>query len=300
MIASEKRIFLRRSGVRNARANAESTRSSCGCHVPHPHGCGAQGSAGRRLSRAGTDSDSNSLGRAVAADGSADGRTRACSAVADASPGPEPAPAASATARWPSRRQPRSSPWRSPRTRARVTCSFTPSSPAPSTLTGSPLRTAPLATRSSTVDLAAVREQLGEPVQVDDLVLGAERVLEAPQLGQPHVQRHLAALEAGRHLVAGLGALGAATGGLALGALTATHAGLGGLGARRRAQVVDLECVIRHQSTSSTVTRCDTVKTMPRISGRSSLTTTSSIRLSPSERSVSRWFCLPPIRTGSG
>ena len=36
----------------------------------------------------------------------------------------------------------------------------------------------------------------------------------------------------GRDLVAGLGALGAATGGLALGALTATDAGLGGLGAR--------------------------------------------------------------------
>ncbi len=32
-----------------------------------------------------------------------------------------------------------------------VTCSVTPASPVPSTLTGSPLRTAPLATRSSTV-----------------------------------------------------------------------------------------------------------------------------------------------------
>ena len=65
-------------------------------------------------------------------------------------------------------------------------------------------------------DRAAVREQLAEPVQVDDLVLHAERVLEAAQLGQPHVQRHLPALEAGWHLVAGLGALGAATGRLAL------------------------------------------------------------------------------------
>src|SRR4051794_15395237 len=34
---------------------------------------------------------------------------------------------------------------------------------------------------------------------------------------------------------------------------------------------------------------------MPRISGRSSLTTTSDSRLRPSERSVSRWFCLPPM-----
>src|SRR6266496_4139107 len=34
---------------------------------------------------------------------------------------------------------------------------------------------------------------------------------------------------------------------------------------------------------------------MPRISGRSSLTTTSWTRLRPSERSVCRWFCLLPI-----
>src|SRR3712207_4231956 len=46
---------------------------------------------------------------------------------------------------------------------------------------------------------------------------------------------------------------------------------------------------------SSTVTRCGTVATIPRISGRSSCTTESWMRLSPSERSVSRWFCLRPI-----
>src|SRR3954469_17465756 len=34
---------------------------------------------------------------------------------------------------------------------------------------------------------------------------------------------------------------------------------------------------------------------MPRISGRSSCTTESWIRFSPRERSVSRWFFLPPI-----
>ena len=105
-------------------------------------------------------------------------------------------------------------------------------SPLPRTLTGWPLRTAPLATRSATRDVAALGEQRRRAGQVDDLELDLERVLEALELRQPHVQRHLAALEAGRHLVAGLGALGAATGGLALGALTATHAGLGGLGAR--------------------------------------------------------------------
>ena len=48
------------------------------------------------------------------------------------------------------------------------------------------------------------------------------------------------------------------------------------------AQVVNLD---RHYSTSSTVTRWLTAKIMPRISGRSSLTTTSLIRFSPSERS---------------
>ena len=36
--------------------------------------------------------------------------------------------------------------------------------------------------------------------------------------------------------------------------------------------------------------------TIPRISGRSSFTTTSPTRLRPRVRSVSRWFCLQPIR----
>jgi hypothetical protein len=45
MIPIEKRIFLRRSGVRNARANAVSTRSSGGVHGACPHDCGPQ--AGR-------------------------------------------------------------------------------------------------------------------------------------------------------------------------------------------------------------------------------------------------------------
>ena len=54
-------------------------------------------------------------------------------------------------------------------------------------------------------------------------------------------------------------------------------------------------------STSSTVTRCVTVATMPRISGRSSFTTVSWIRLRPRERSVWRWLSLAPDdRTGSG
>src|SRR5690606_20171830 len=151
-------------------------------------------------------------------------------------------------------------------------------------------------------DLTAGGVQRGQLVEVDDLVGRAEAVLEAAQLGQPHVQRGLPTLEAGRHLVAGLGALGAAARGLALGGLTTTDAGPGLLGAGGRTRVVDLQGgavalvdVSHGQSTSSTVTRWATVRTMPRNSGRSSLTTVSPIRLSPSERRVSRCMRLPPM-----
>src|SRR6478735_6661888 len=151
--------------------------------------------------------------------------------------------------------------------------------------------------------LTALREEQLQAVQVHDLVLRAERVLESAELREAHVHRHRAALETLRDLVTGLRALGTTTSGLALGALTTTDAGLGGLGSGGRTQVVDLEGglarllgVVGHgQSTSSTDTRCVTVLTIPRISGRSSLTTTSPMRFRPRLRSVSRWFCLPPI-----
>src|SRR3954466_3509981 len=143
------------------------------------------------------------------------------------------------------------------------------------------------------VDLAAVREQRREPVQVDDLVGHLGRVLEPLELRHPHVERHLAALERRGHLVARLGALGAAAGGLALRTLAPTDAGLRLVRAGSRPQVMDLEG--HSYSTSSTDTRCWTVLTIPRISGRSSLTTTSRRRLRPSVRSVSRWLCVPPI-----
>src|SRR6478609_1040847 len=99
------------------------------------------------------------------------------------------------------------------------------------------------ALRHEVVDghVAAVGVERREAVEVDDLVLDAERVGEPAQLRQPHVQRHLATLEPLRHLVAGLGALGTATGGLALGAFATTDAGLGRAGPRRRAQVMHLE-----------------------------------------------------------
>src|SRR4051794_1919225 len=158
------------------------------------------------------------------------------------------------------------------------------------------------------VDAPAVREQFGELGEVDDLVFGAERVREALELRDPHVQRHLATLEATRDLLAGPGALGPAAGGLALGALAATDAGLGLLGPRRRAQVVDLEGVtlrsgglvrqLCHDAvppslasladTDSTSTRWLTARTMPSTSGRSSRTTLAPMRRRPSVFRVSR------------
>src|SRR5699024_2418187 len=131
-----------------------------------------------------------------------------------------------------------------------------------------------------------------------------EGVLEAAELGQPHVQRHLPALEAGRHLVAGLGALGAAASGLAaLATLTASDADLGALRTGGRTQVVHLQGVrllrllglCHGYLTSSTETRWATVVIMPRTSGRSSRTTLLPIRPRPSERRVWRWFSLPPM-----
>src|SRR5690606_32413683 len=146
-------------------------------------------------------------------------------------------------------------------------------------------------------------EQGRDVGDVDDLEGRLERVLEPAQLRQPHVHGGLATLEGLGHLVAGLGALGATTGALALGRLATTHAGAGGAGPRGGAQVVDLQrgatlgglrAVSHGQSTSSTVTRWATVRTIPRNSGRSSLMTVSPMRFRPRLRTVSRCMCLVP------
>src|SRR3954451_8890825 len=86
--------------------------------------------------------------------------------------------------------------------------------------------------------LAALREELREPTRVDHLVLGAERVLEALQLRQPHVDRHLAALEPAGHRAARARALGAAARGLSLRTLTTADAGLCAPRAGRGSQMV--------------------------------------------------------------
>src|SRR5205823_1927333 len=119
--------------------------------------------------------------------------------------------------------------------------------------------------------VAALGEQLREPPDVDDLVGGLEPgVREALELGNPPVQRHLAALERGRHLRARLGALGAAARGLALGRLTAPHPGTCGARARSRPQVMQLQArtgraaLLRchGQSTSSSATMWRTAAIM--------------------------------------
>src|SRR6478609_1617002 len=65
-------------------------------------------------------------------------------------------------------------------------------------------------------DRTTLREQGGQLTDVDHLEGGAERVLEPLQLRQPHVQREIAALERGRHVLPRAGSLRAAAGGLAL------------------------------------------------------------------------------------
>src|SRR5665647_1740607 len=80
--------------------------------------------------------------------------------------------------------------------------------------------------------------------QVVNLVLHAERVLEAAKLRGAHVQRHLPTLEADANLVASLRALGSTTRGLTLGSLTTANALLGLLRTGSGAKVVNLQHVL--------------------------------------------------------
>src|SRR5699024_7079244 len=110
---------------------------------------------------------------------------------------------------------------------------------------------------------------LFDRVQVDGLVFDPERVLEALELRDAHVQRHLPALERGGDRGAGLLALGAAAGGLADTAANATSDAFAvAFGALGGLEVVNLHGV-SPSWTSSTSMRNGTRAIMPRISGRS-------------------------------
>src|SRR6266498_3507498 len=134
------------------------------------------------------------------------------------------------------------------------------------------------------VDATALGEGGGEPVEVHHRPGDLVRAVEAPQLGHAALERHLAALEADAHVAPGVGALGAPAGGLALArGLAAALADALGPGAGSGTQVMQL-----HSGTSSTFTRWETLNTMPRISGRSSCSTTSRIRFRPNDLMVAR------------
>src|SRR6266487_3840380 len=122
------------------------------------------------------------------------------------------------------------------------------------------------------------------PVEVHHRPGDLVRAVEAPQLGHAALERHLAALEADAHVAPGVGALGAPAGGLTLSrGLTAALADALGPGAGSGTQVMQL-----HSGTSSTFTRWETLNSMPRISGRSSCSTTSCIRFRPNDLMVAR------------
>src|SRR5439155_18708245 len=134
-------------------------------------------------------------------------------------------------------------------------------------------------------DLGARIEGGPEPLHIDDGVLLPGGVAEPLQLGDPALQGHLPALEPQLWVVPRTPALGAPAGGLALpGRAASPHAPARLLRPLRRLQVVEL-----HSVTSSTRTRWETLRIMPRISGRSSLTTESCIRCRPSARMVAFW-----------
>src|SRR5205809_1358469 len=123
-------------------------------------------------------------------------------------------------------------------------------------------------------DLGARLEDGAQTLDVHHGEVRARRVAEPLELGNPALQGHLAPFEPELGVVARAPALGAPPGGLALPRRPApADAAPGPFRALRRLQVMEL-----HSATSSTRTRCETLRIMPRISGRSSLTTESRIR----------------------
>src|SRR4051794_37041305 len=125
----------------------------------------------------------------------------------------------------------------------------------------------PLASQRIGIDLGSGIEEL-QRVQVDDVVLDPEGIRESLGLRRAAVQRCLAALEARLDAAARALALAAAARGLAALAADPSCDPLGRVhGAPCGLQVMDLHELA--PSTSSTVTRCGTLASIPRISGRS-------------------------------
>src|SRR5262249_54464918 len=127
------------------------------------------------------------------------------------------------------------------------------------------------------------------PAEIDLVEPERERRVAKAALGQPAMQRHLAALEA---LDAHAGTRGLA--------LAAAPAGLARAGADAAADAAALlararavgELVKLHRCSpfaSTTRTRCLTLASMPRVCGVSGSSVTRPIRLSPSPIRVSRW-----------
>src|SRR6056297_1886382 len=150
-------------------------------------------------------------------------------------------------------------------------------------------------------DLVAGLEGVLETCHVDHGEHDLVGVVEARQLRLTPHQRHLATLEVLRDGAAGPGALGAAAGGLAATAAITTGDPLAiGLRARCGLEVVQFD---RHDEASSVVsasssskaTRCGTLRSIPRISGRSGWTTVCRIRFRPSDATVARWLAGRPI-----
>src|SRR5699024_6178236 len=92
------------------------------------------------------------------------------------------------------------------------------------------------------VNTSAVGIQSADPLDIDDLVFLAERVLETLEFRQPHVDRHLAAFEAGRYLIARPCTFGSPSRGLAFRGLSSSDARFFRLRAGRGTQMMHFEC----------------------------------------------------------
>ena len=149
-----------------------------------------------------------------------------------------------------------------------------------------------------------------QPGEVDGGRIGPERTdghgglgVRAAQFGQPHMQRHLAALIAGRDLTARplLGALVTPAGGLAhAGARAAAHTFARmlrpGIGAQVVKEDVSHLYPLFSTSTTSTLTMYSTLCTMPRMAGESSWYTVWFMRLMPRASRVALWSFLRLMR----